>query len=56
MYECVHCGAKAVILDADFDYADYDLEGEGIIHQCHCENCGAQITYYIPIKHGQDME
>ena len=56
VYECVHCGEKAVILDADFDYADYDLEGEGIIHQCHCENCGAQITYYIPIKYGQDME
>ena len=50
MYECFHCGARAVIWDADFDFEDYGLEGNGSIHECHCENCGAQITYYIPIK------
>lgn len=47
MYECFHCGAKAVIWDADFDYEDYGLEGEGIVQECHCTNCGARITYWI---------
>ena len=32
MYECFHCGARAVIWDADFNFEDYGLEGEGIIH------------------------
>ena len=50
MYECFHCGAIAVSWDADFDFSDYDYEGEGIIHECHCNNCGALITYVIPIK------
>lgn len=49
MYECFHCGAKAVIWDGDFDYEDYGYEGAGIIHECHCTNCGAQITYMIDI-------
>ena len=49
MYQCFHCGAQAVILDADFDYDDYGLEGQGIVHHCHCTECGAQIEYYIPI-------
>jgi len=50
MYECFHCGEKSVIWDGDFSFEDYGLEGEGIIHECHCENCGAQITYQIPIE------
>lgn len=49
MYECFHCGEKSVIWDSDFDYEDYGEEGEGIIHECHCTNCGAQITYRVPI-------
>lgn len=47
MYECFHCGKKAVSWDADFDFADYGLEGAGIIHTCHCNNCGAEIEYRI---------
>ena len=37
---------------APADYAedlDYGLEGEGLVHHCHCANCGAEIIYYIPI-------
>ena len=49
MYECFHCGAKAVIWDADFDFSDYGLDGDGIIHTCHCSNCGADIEYRIKI-------
>ena len=49
MYECFHCGEKAVIWDADFDFQDYGLEGSGIIHSCHCTHCGAEIEYRVPI-------
>ena len=34
----------------DINFEDYGYEGEGIIHECHCANCGAQITYWIPIN------
>jgi transcription elongation factor Elf1 len=49
MYECFHCGQRAVIWDSDFDFDDFDYEGEGIVHICHCTNCGAEIEYDIPI-------
>lgn len=49
-YECFNCLARAVIWDADFTFEDYGYEGEGLIHQCHCENCGAIITYEIPYE------
>ena len=48
MYEC--CGARAVIWDSDFTFEDYGLDGEGIIHVCHCSNCGADIEYYISLN------
>ena len=47
MYECFHCGERAVIWDGDFSFEDYGMEGDGIIHVCHCTNCGARIEYYI---------
>lgn len=47
MYECFHCGARAVIWDADFDFADFGYDGVGIVHICHCSNCGAEIEYRI---------
>ena len=58
MYECFHCGSKSVIWDADFDFSDYGYEGEGIIHICHCTNCGAEIIYEIPVSNtqGEDEE
>ena len=49
MYECFHCGEKSVIWQSDFSFEDYGEEGEGIIHECMCTNCGALITYRIPI-------
>lgn len=54
MYECFHCGERAVIWDGDFSFEDYCEEGEGIIHECHCENCGAQITYRIPLDQEEE--
>ena len=50
MYECFHCGEKSVIWDGDFSFKDYGLEGDGIVHDCHCENCGARIQYQVPIE------
>lgn len=48
MFECFHCLTKSVIWDSDFDFSDYGYEGEGIVHVCHCANCGADIEYRIP--------
>ena len=50
MYECFHCGAKAVIWDCDYDFNDFGYDGEGIVHICHCANCGAEIEYRISIN------
>ena len=47
MYECFHCGEKSVVWDGDFDAEDYGYESSGVIHECHCTNCGARITYTI---------
>lgn len=55
-YQCFHCGEYAVGWDADFDFADMMLEGEEIVHMCHCFNCGAQIEYYVPIKEESDED
>ena len=49
MYECFHCGARAVTWNSDFSFEDCGYEGEGIVHFCHCNNCGADIEYRIPL-------
>ena len=56
-YQCFHCLSNSVIWDNDFSFEDYGYDGEGIIHECHCMNCGADITYRIPIgeDNGQDI-
>lgn len=51
MYECFNCLQRSVIWDGDFDFSDYGIDDcEGIVHECHCENCGARITYYCPLN------
>ena len=55
MYECFHCLSRSVIWDSDFTFEDYGLEGEGLVHHCHCTNCGAEIEYYVPIT-DEDVE
>ena len=56
MYECFHCLSRSVIWDADFSFEDYGEDGDGIIHECHCCNCGARITYYVPIGTTEESE
>lgn len=46
-YECFHCGANAVAWDGDFNSEEYGYDRPGIVHECHCMNCGAYITYVI---------
>lgn len=46
---CFHCMEPAVCWDSDFDFEDFGYEGEGIVHVCHCANCGAEIEYRVPI-------
>lgn len=46
-YQCFHCLHNTVHWESDFTFEDYGLEGEGIIHVCHCSNCGADIEYQI---------
>lgn len=53
-YECFHCGSHSVYWGADFDFEDYGLEGEGIVHTCHCANCGADIEYYVKLGEEND--
>ena len=50
MYQCFHCCTYGVMWDSDFAFEDFGLEGEGIVHVCHCVNCGAEIEYYIPCE------
>ena len=54
MYQCFHCGKMAVIWDADFDFEDYGYDGVGIVHNCHCTNCGAEIEYRIRLYDDED--
>ncbi len=52
--QCFHCGENAVIWDSDFDFEDFGYDGKGIVHICHCTNCGAEIEYKIPIPDGDE--
>jgi hypothetical protein len=47
MYQCFHCLQYSVGWNADFDLEEWEGEGEGLVHVCHCANCGAEITYVI---------
>ena len=56
MYECFHCLSKSVVWDCDLDYSDCGYEGEGMVHVCHCTNCGAEIEYKIPIEENDEND
>jgi hypothetical protein len=54
MYQCFHCLENTVGWDSDFDFEDFGLEGEGIVHILHCSNCGAEIEYYVKTGDPED--
>ena len=31
------------------------MDGEGIIHHCHCTNCGAEIDYFITEEENNEL-
>lgn len=43
---CFNCGEDAVIWCNDLTFEDYQIDGDGIVHELHCTNCGADIVYY----------
>lgn len=50
MFECFHCLHRSVIWQSDFTFEDYGYEGEGIVQNLICSNCGAEIEYRVPIE------
>ena len=56
MYECFNCLKKAVVWQSDYDYEDFEYEGEGIVHICTCSNCGAEIEYRVPVTEEDESE
>ena len=50
MYQCFHCLKNAVVWQTDYSFEDYDYPEEGIIHILVCSNCGAEITYEVPLN------
>ena len=47
MYECFNCGHNAVVWQCDYDFSDFDYEGEGVVHILKCSHCGAEIEYRV---------
>lgn len=56
MYECFHCGQRAVIWDSDYMFDELGYEGYGIVHLCHCANCHAEIEYRIEMEKSDEPE
>lgn len=49
MFECFHCLHRSLVWMSDFDFSDYGYEGEGIVQNLTCSNCGAEVEYRIPL-------
>ena len=49
LFECFHCGERAVGWQSDFMFEDYGYEGNGIVQNLICTNCGAEVEYRIPL-------
>lgn len=54
MFECFHCGQRAVSWDCDYDFDDFGYDGVGIVQCLHCNNCGARIEYRIDFDDEQE--
>lgn len=56
MFECFHCGEKAVIWDCDYDAEDSKYTEPGMLQVMHCSHCGAVINYYIKTKRKEEED
>ena len=54
MFECFHCLCRSVVWDCDYNFEDFGYEGEGIVQVLHCENCGAEIEYRVPMNEDEE--
>ena len=53
-YQCFHCGSQSVIWDNDHMFDELGYDGYGMVHLCHCMNCGAEIEYRIELEGDPD--
>lgn len=49
MWICGICGTP-LIWGADFDFEDYGMEGEGVVSNYSCPNCGVTAEIYMPAE------
>lgn len=49
-YNCFHCGQYTVSWDSDFSLEEFYGHGEGLVHVCHCNTCGAEVYYVLEEK------
>ena len=45
---CWNC-REELIWGGDFTFEDYALEGEGIVTNLSCQNCGTYVESYTPL-------
>ena len=46
-FECFHCLHRALIWQSDFTFEDYGYDGDGIVQNLVCSNCGAEVEYRV---------
>lgn len=56
MYQCFHCMKNSVVWGCDYGFDECGYDGEGIVHVCHCANCGAEIEYRISMQQEEVQE
>lgn len=56
LFECFHCGARAVGWESDFTAEEMGYAVSGLVHICTCHNCGAEIEYLIQDDEGGGQE
>ena len=45
---CWHC-KKKLIWGGDYDFEDYNIDGNGIVTNFSCSNCESYALVYLPI-------
>ena len=54
MFECFHCLHRSLLWQSDFMFEDYGYEGNGIVQNLICTNCGAEVEYRVPLDEDED--
>lgn len=47
---CWVCKEAEMIWGGDFSFEDYGIEGEGVVTNLSCPNCGASAEFYTKIE------